>query len=150
MANNVVDFSRAHHPATHRERVSLTALFYGLFAGPIVWAGNLMVTYALAVHACFPGVSPLNSPIRGFGFAWWLILACYVVALAVCGSAFFVSFRNWSATGSESEGHVHHLMEKGEGRTRYLSLIGMSFSVLFFFAVCYGIIILAIEPLCAF
>jgi len=150
MTNNLVDFSRAHHPATHRERVSLTALFYGLFAAPIVWAGNLMVTYALDVHACFPGARPLGDAIRGFEFAWWVILACYVVALAVCGSAFFVSFRNWEATGSESEGHIHHLMEKGEGRTRYLSLIGMSFSVLFFFAVVYGFISLAVEPLCAF
>jgi hypothetical protein len=39
-------------------------------------------------------------------------------------------------------------MEKGEGRTRYLSLIGISFSVIFFAVTFVGIIIFAIEPLC--
>jgi hypothetical protein len=40
-------------------------------------------------------------------------------------------------------------MEKGEGRTRYLALIGMAFSVIFFAAVLFGALIFAIEPLCA-
>jgi hypothetical protein len=150
MSEEFIAFSRAHHPAKHRGRVSLLALFYGLFAAPVVWAGNLMVTYALGVHACFAGDHPLDRAIHGFAFAWPVILTCYFVALAVCGSAFYVALRNWAVTGSESEGHVHHLVEKGEGRTRYLSMIGMAFSVLFFCAVLYGIISLAVEPLCAY
>ncbi|HEU5018659.1 MAG TPA: hypothetical protein VFT69_11890 [Pseudolabrys sp.] len=150
MSDETVPFSRAHHPAKHRERVSMTALFFGLFAAPIVWAGNLMVTYALNVHACYPGIEPLSTPIRGFGWVWPVILACYLVALVVCAAAGVVSYRNWRITGSESEGHLHHLMEVGEGRTRYLSLIGMAYSVLFFATTMYGIFILAIMPLCAF
>jgi hypothetical protein len=150
MSDRTVEFSRARHPAPERQDVSLSALFFGLFAAPIVWAGNLMVTFAINVHACFPGADPLGRAIQGFGFAWWFILACYLAALVLCAIAFFVSYRNWEASGSESEGHVHHLMERGEGRTRYLSLIGMSFNVLFFVAVLYGAIIMAIEPLCAY
>ena len=148
VSNEYVAYSQARHPARHRERVGLVALFYGLFAGPVAWAGNLMVTFALAVHSCFPAAWPQDHVIEGFWFSWWLILACFVITLGVCASAFWISFRNWSVTGQESEGHVHHLMEVGEGRTRYLSLIGMAFSTLFFAATVYGIIVLAIEPLC--
>lgn len=148
MADEVIGYSEARHPAQHRDRVSLTALFFGLFAAPIVWAGNLMTTFALSVHACYPGPDPRDTIIGGFGFVWPLMLACYLITLAVCVAAGWVSYRNWEITGRETEGHVHHLMEKGEGRTRYLSLIGLVFSGLFFAVTFVGIIIFAIEPLC--
>jgi hypothetical protein len=92
---------------------------------------------------------PLDDVIHGFGFAWPLMLGCYVLALLICVAAGAVSYRSWRATGQENQGHVHHLMEKGEGRTRYLALIGMCFSAIFFAAVLFGAIIFAIEPLCA-
>jgi hypothetical protein len=60
-----------------------------------------------------------------------------------------VALRGWRATAQESPGPAHHLMEAGEGRTRYLSMIGMGFSLLFFVASVFGILIYAIEPLCA-
>ena len=149
MSDEYIAYSRARHPAQHRERVGLGALFYGLFAAPVVWAGNLMTTYALATHACYPGHEPLANIIEGFGFSWPLILGCYAATLVLCASGFVVSFRNWRLTGQESEGHeYHHLMEVGEGRTRYLGLIGMGFSVLFFLITLAGIVIIAIIPLC--
>jgi hypothetical protein len=149
MADDVIAYSRAEHPALHRERVSLASLFFGLFASSIVWAGNLMICYGLAAHACYPGHDPLGYAIHGFGFAWPLTIACHVITLAVCVAAGAVSYVNWTTTGHETEGHIHHLMEKGEGRTRYLSLIGMCFSGLFFGATLISILIFAFEPLCA-
>jgi hypothetical protein len=148
MAEEIIAFSEANHPGRHRGRIGLVALFFGLFAAPIAWAGNLMVTYGLATHACYPGGEPLSKIIDGFGFAWPLILACYIAALAICAAAGVISFRNWRITGREVEGHFHHLIERGEGRTRYLSIIGMAFSILFFAAVVFGAIVLAIVPLC--
>lgn len=148
MPDERIAYSAAHHPAKHRGRVGLAAVFFGLFAAPIVWAGNLMVTYGLGSHACYPAGRPLARAIDGFGFAWPLILACYLVALAVAAIAFFVAFRNWRLTGAESAGRVHHLVEIGEGRTRFLGVIGMAFSVLFFGAILFGAIVMAIEPLC--
>ncbi len=149
MANEFIAYSRAEHPARHRERVSLASLFFGLFASPIFWAGNLMTCYALAAHACYPAHDPLGEAIQGFGFAWPLTLACHVITLAVCVAAGAVSYTNWATTGQETDGHLHHLMEKGEGRTRYLSLIGICFSGLFFGATFVSILIFALEPLCA-
>lgn len=148
MSDELVGYSEAEHPGPHRERVGLTALFYGLFVAPIAWAGNLMTTYALATHACYPGSEPLEHAIAGFEFVWPLNLALFVATLLLCASGFAVSFRNWRLTGSEAEGHAHRLMEAGEGRTRYLGIIGMSFSVLFFSATLAGIIIMGIVPLC--
>jgi hypothetical protein len=149
MSDESIGFSAARHPSPHRERVGLLPLFYGLFIAPIVWAGNLMITYALATHACFPGHDPLVNVASDFGFAWPLILALFLATLLLCASGFVVSWRNWIASGTESEGHVHHLLDAGEGRTRYLSIIGMAYAVLFFALTVVGAIILAIVPLCA-
>jgi hypothetical protein len=149
MAEDLIAYSESRHPAQHRDRVGLATLFYGLFAAPIAWAGNLMVTYGLAGHACYPGFGPLDQPVDGFGFVWPLVLGCYLLTLLICASGFVIAYRSWRVTGSESEGHWHHLVEVGEGRTRYLSLIGMAFSMLFFGATLFGAIVLAIEPLCA-
>jgi hypothetical protein len=148
MTGEVIGYSAARHPAPHRDRVGLTAIFFGLFAAPIVWAGNLMVTYGLSVHACYPGPEPLDGSIGGFGFVWPLMVIFYLVTLAICAAAGLVSYRTWRLTGREVDSHVQHLVEKGEGRTRYLSLIGMSYSGLFFAATLIGLIIFAIEPLC--
>ena len=148
MSDAYIAYSASHHPAPHRERVALSSILYGLFAAPIFWAGNLMVTYGLASHACYPHAEPLPQPIAGFGFAWPLILACYVVALVACGSAGWVSWQSWRLSGTEVAGHAHHLLEKGEGRTRFLAAIGMAFSLLFCCAVLFGLVIMAIEPLC--
>lgn len=148
MSEDYVAFSQARHPTKHRARVGLGMLFYGLFAAPVFWAGNLLTSYALATHACYPGHDPLVRVIDGFGFAWPLILGCYFVTLGLCVSGFIVAFRSWRISGSESEGHGHQLIEVGEGRTRYLGIIGMAFSVLFFLVTLAGIVTLAIIPLC--
>ena len=148
MPDERIAYSAAGHPAPHRARVSLTALFFGLFVAPIVWAGNLMITYALATHACYPGHDPLEQVINGFGLAWPVILVTYLLTLVLCASGFLISLRNWRITGEELHGHHHHLVEVGEGRTRYLSVIGMAFSVLFFTVTVAGAVILAIVPLC--
>lgn len=148
MSDESIGYSAARHPSPHRERVGVAALFYGLFIAPLVWAGNLMITYALATHACYPGHDPLVQATPGFGFAWPLILALFLATLVLCASGFAVSWRNWLISGAESEGHVHHLLDAGEGRTRYLSVIGMAYGMLFFVLTVLGVITLAIVPLC--
>jgi hypothetical protein len=46
------------HPSPHRHRVSLSALLFGLFGGPVAWIAQLVVNYGLASYACFPGDTP--------------------------------------------------------------------------------------------
>lgn len=149
MSDEKVGYSAARHPSPRRERVGLTTLFYGVFVSPVAWAGNLMITYALATHACYPGHDPLAQVAPDFRFVWPLILALFVATLVLCATGFAVSLRNWSISGTESEGHVHQLLDAGEGRTRYLSVIGMAYGVVFFAVTVVGVIVLAIVPLCA-
>lgn len=148
MDQEMIAYSESRHPAPHRDRVRLSTIFYGMFAAPIVWAGNLMVTFGLIGHGCYPGYYPLDHLVKGFGFAWAAVVAFYILSLLICVSGFFVSLHVWRATGEESHGNWHHLMEVGEGRTRYFGIIGMSFSVLFFGAILFGTFVPFILPLC--
>ncbi|HLH91985.1 MAG TPA: hypothetical protein VKX28_26435 [Xanthobacteraceae bacterium] len=150
MSDDMIAYSAAAHPGKHRDRVSLAALFFGLFAGPIVWSGNLMLTYALGNQACYPGDLPFQQPQNGFGWVWAFVLACYFLSLAICIAAFVVSLRSWRAVGTESAGHWGDLTDVGEGRTRFLAIIGMAFGMLFFAAVLFGVPAVLILPLCEF
>jgi hypothetical protein len=140
------------HPAPHRSRVSFVALFYGLFAAPIIWAGQFMATFGVTNHACYPGDVPMvGAPDIGFGFTWWYDLGVDLVALLLIASAGFVAFRNWQAVREETGGReVGHLMEVGEGRTRFLSIVGFFFSAVFFFVTATQTISLAMVPLCTY
>lgn len=149
MTDDIVAYSLARHPAPHRARVGLGAIFYGLFAAPIVWSGDLMVDYGLVGHACYPGDLPLGQPTAGLGYVWPLVLACHLLSLALIASGFFVSLRNWRLTGPP-EGHAHHLIERGEGRTRYFAIIGMGFAAMFFLIAAAETIALALVPLCSY
>jgi hypothetical protein len=148
MASDIIPYSLSRHPAPHRERVTLWAILYGLFIGAIVWAGHLMLNYGLATRACYPGETPLARQDSGAGWAGPLVLAIDVITLCLIASGFWISYRNWVVTGEESEGHHHHLMEVGEGRTRFLGICGMAFAVIFFLITLTDTISLAMVPLC--
>jgi hypothetical protein len=149
MPDEIVAYSLAHHPAPHRERVGLMALLYSLFAAPIIWAGDLMVDYGLVGHACYPGDVPLGRPTAGMGWIWPVVLAFHLIALLGVASGIAVSYRNWRVTGPP-ESHHHHLIERGEGRTRYLGIVGMGFGVMFLLLVAAETISLGWMPLCSY
>jgi hypothetical protein len=132
METETLAYSLSHHPARHRERVSIWAILWGVLGSGIAWAGHLMLNYAISVHACYPGRIPLSRPDSGAGWAWPVILVLDLITLGLIASSFRVAFRNFKLSGRESEGHHHHLMEVGEGRTRFLSLTGMAFAIIFF------------------
>lgn len=147
MSDDILAYSRARHPAPHRDKISLVVVLYGLFAAPIVWAGDLMIDYALVGHACYPGDQPLGHPT--VGFVWPVVLVCHLIALAVIASGAAASYRSWRVTGPP-QGHSHHLIEKGEGRDRYLGIVGMGFSAMFFLITAIETLSLAVVPLCTF
>lgn len=149
MSEDLIAYSLARHPAPHRHLVGLGAVLYGLFAAPIAWAGVLMINYGLAGHACYPGPLPLGHPTAGFEWVWPVLLACHLVALAIIASGISVSYRNWRMTGPP-EGHSHHLIERGEGRNRYLGIVGMGFGAMFFLLAAVQTISVGIVPLCAY
>ena len=149
MPADILAYSRAEHPAPFRDRISLAAVLYGLFAAPIVWAGDLIFDYGLVGHACYPGFMPLHHPTPGLGSVWALALFSHLLALAIVGSGIFVAFRCWRMTGPPS-GHSHHMIERGEGRDRYLGIVGIWFSAMFFLIIATETLPLAMVPLCTY
>jgi hypothetical protein len=138
MATSVAnDSAHQGHPAPARERVSLPALWFGLFGGPVAWSIQTLVNLPVASHGCFPRLDPLAQPVtavRGVAFSVSLL------ALAICVAATVVSVRSWSRTRHEhheatGKGSGHDagtaLLETGEGRTRFMALAGVLTSVTF-------------------
>jgi len=123
------------HPAPHRDLVPGWLIGFGLFAGPAAWSVQSLLDVALAGYACYPKDEPLAAPLwSGLPTA---LASANVVAIVVCvlgGIAAWVAYRK---SGAERPGSAHHLLESGDGRTRFLALAGVLTSVLFIVAVVF-------------
>ncbi|WP_161141903.1 hypothetical protein [Propylenella binzhouense] len=148
MAEPVVHTFEAGHPAPHADRVSLPALFYGLCAGPAAWGAQLLLIYGLASYACFPSEMLRDAPVPGFRGIVPVLAAINVVALAIAASGAVVSWRNWRLSQSEAKGAGRHLLEAGEGRTRFISVWGVLTGAGFFVAIAFDTIAVFGVPLC--
>ncbi|HWG76584.1 MAG TPA: hypothetical protein VN660_07295 [Steroidobacteraceae bacterium] len=149
MAEEFVAYSLAHHPAPYRHRISTALWLTSVFGAPIAAGLDLMTDYSLVGHACYPGMEPLASPMAGFGWVWAGVLAIHLAGIVLSISASLLSYRMWRLTGPE-EGHAHQLMEKGEGRTRFLGIIGMAFGAMFFLICSTETIAMGLVRLCVY
>ncbi len=119
------------HLSSGRHQVSLTALWFGLFAAPTVWSLQLLLLYPVVAHACFPRDRPLSVPLLSTP----VVLLVSVVALAVAAAAGLIALRSWRSTRAEHHAGEEHLPETGEGRSRFMALGGMLLSGLFLFGI---------------
>jgi hypothetical protein len=135
-----------NHPARRRHYVEAWAMIFGVLGAPAAWVAHLVVNFALASEACSPGaihleagaISSLRSTMLGNNAA----------ALIVAALATWTSYRNWHATHDEEGGNHEHLLEIGEGRTRFLSMVGMVLGGGFFAATLFDTLALLVVPLC--
>jgi len=134
------------HPAPHRRRVGLTALFFGLAAAPVAWNVQLLFSVGFASHACYPRDVPLELPI--WSNLWGILLAIGLAGIAVAILGGLVSFRNWRLTFDESTGSVHHMLDRGEGRTRFIAMFGILTSAVFALGVVFATAAVFLVPLC--
>lgn len=135
------------HPAPHRDRASLAALAFCLFAAPIGWALHLLVNYSIAGYACSGaasfGVQTLTASDN--------LKAIFLVdlgAIVLTIVAAYVAFSLWHRTKEEKEGDANHLVHAGEGRTRFLAFCGLMTSALIGFAVAIDAIGSMVGPPC--
>ena len=134
------------HPAPHRHRVSLPALFFGLAAAPAAWSAQLLVSVALSAHACYPRDVPLTLPI--WSGLWGILVAIDVTGIVLAIAGGLVSLRSWRLTFDEAPGSVHHLLDIGQGRTRFLAMFGVLASVLFALGLLFATAADFVVPLC--
>jgi hypothetical protein len=134
------------HPAPHRHRVGLAALFFGLGAAPFAWNAQLLFSVALSAHACYPRDVPMALPI--WSGLWWILLAIGLAGIVLAIAGGLVSWRSWRLTFDETSGSVHHLLDVGEGRTRFLAMFGILTSFLFALGLLFATAAVFVVPLC--
>ncbi len=146
MAEDNVPQLRMTHPAPHRDRVGLSALWFGIAAAPLAWTVQQLFSSTLAGYACYPHADPRTSPVwNGLSPVLLAITAAaFVIALSGGG----VAWTSWRQTRWERPGSGHHLMETGDGRTRFMAMCGMLTSTVFVIALAFGTTVLYVVPLC--
>jgi hypothetical protein len=139
----------AQHPSPHRDRVSVPLLFLGLFLGPVAWGLQLITNFALASYRCYPDGAPRTSILPGWQWSSPAILLINVTAavLALIGAA--ISYSLWQTVRNEHRGTVGHLVDAGEGRTRFLALWGVMTGLGFLVAILFDTVALSMVPQCA-
>jgi hypothetical protein len=104
------------------------------------------VGYALSSETCYPGDSPRTTPL--FASIWEVLLVMNIAALLVGLLGILLAYRNWSATRHEHGGDSQFLIERGEGRTRFLAMCGLFVGACFVVATAFASVTLVLSPLC--
>jgi hypothetical protein len=134
------------HPSPHRKRVGLATLLFGLAAAPLAWNSQLLFSSSLAGYVCYPHAAPLSIPLWSNWRSVLFTIAGVCMAAAVLGG--LISLRNWQRTFEEWPGSAHHLLDLGEGRTRFMAMGGILISALFIYALLFGATALWLVPAC--
>jgi hypothetical protein len=135
----------AVHPAPADRAVTPPALWFGLFGAPVAWSLQLLASYALVAHGCYPDAEPMTMPVVP-GLRT-LVLGTGAAALAVALLAGGSAWRSWRATAHEHEGAHEALLEAGQGRTRFMALAGMLLSAVFVLGIIMNVVpLLMLRP----
>lgn len=137
----------AAHPAPLRRLVSKRALWFGILGAPAAWSAQLLVSYAVAAHRCFPRLYPFAEPERGAQELSAILLTLFFVALIIAVFALRTAITSWRSTAGETEGDTHNALDIGEGRTRFMALSGILISAVFVLAMfAQGVLVLSVQP----
>jgi hypothetical protein len=115
----------AVHSLPASRAVAPAVLWFGLFGAPVAWSLQLLASYALVAHGCYPDAEPITMPVVPGLMP--LVLGTGAAALAVALLAGGVAWRSWRATQGEHEA----LLEVGAGRVRFMALAGILLSAVF-------------------
>jgi len=79
---------------------------------------------------------------------WWILLAISIVGIVFAIAGGVVAWQSWRRTFNEHPGSAHHLLDRGEGRTRFMAMCGMLTSAVFLLALIFGTAAFFLVPLC--
>lgn len=135
------------HAAPARDEVGKLSLWFGIVAAPLAWLTDQILDYAAASHLCAGKSAEAAVSLMRASSPWFLFCTgtSFLIALVSC----WIAYRNWRATRHEQPGSGHHLLESGEGRTRFLAMCGMLTSVSFALAFLFTAAYMVVAPLCA-
>jgi hypothetical protein len=124
------------HPSPQRERVGPWAMWFCILGAPLAWSLQQLINAPLFAHGCYPKDVPVAEPI--WVHAGGVAFAVELVAIGACIGAGLTAWRNWNRTRDEKEGSGHHLMESGDGRSRFMAMVGFICSGLFLLATLFA------------
>lgn len=148
MAKPIMESYGVEPPSPQRHLVSDAAVFSALLAPPLAWSLQLLLNYGLASHACFPSQAPKEFLASGWAWLSWGLIAIGVVALAISVAATVASFFLWRRTRTEAAGDHAHLIEAGQGRTRFFTIWGVWSGVWFILQILFGLVAAIGAPGC--
>ena len=125
--------SPSRHPSPHRHRVAPWAMWFAILGAPVAWSLQELINVPIFGYGCFPNDVPLSEPIWRNGQS--VAFTVELVAIVVCVIAGIVATSNWRRTRAEKQGSGHHLLEAGDGRSRFMAMVGLLCSGLFLLAV---------------
>jgi len=134
------------HPSPQRHRVGPWSMWFAILGAPVAWSLQQLVNPPIFEHGCFPKDVPLAEPIWRNGSS--VAFSVEAAAIVVCVLAGIVAWRNWLRTRGEKEGSGHHLLEAGDGRARFMAMVGLICSGLFLLAVVFCTGLLVLVPPC--
>jgi hypothetical protein len=130
MSGTPVDRASGHaRPAAPAGAVVPGALWFGLFGAPVAWSLQLLSSYALVAHGCYPAAVPRAMPIVA-GLRT-VVLGGGGVALLIALVAGGIAWRSWGAMRGEPHGANEGMLKTGEDRTRFMALAGILLSAVF-------------------
>jgi hypothetical protein len=110
------------------------SLFAALAASPAAWALQLVLDYAVAGSACFPGAAPQPvTPEHATGERLLLVVITLVCLVIVAGAGVVA----WRALRGEVTG-AH----------RFLAACGLGAALVFMVAIVFGAVVALTTPLC--
>jgi hypothetical protein len=135
-------------PAPYSGRAPLVWLWVGVIAAPAFWFAQEWLGYAFSSYACFPGDAPLDRAPAGWGWVRIGIYAFDGAAIIAAMLAGYMSWQFWLATRDEKPGGAAAALELGEGRTRFIALWGIMYSLAFLGVIIFETIASIMVPLC--
>lgn len=136
-----------NHPAPERGRVSNLRLLGALLLAPGGWLLQLLTSYFFASNACARGDNGLGPAAAPNLWLLLLLVNFICVVAGIFGMTF--ALRAWRRTRDEKPGGGHHLLDVGEGRTRFAALSAAVVSGIFLFAILAEFAALLILQRCA-
>jgi hypothetical protein len=109
-----------------------------LFGAPAAWVTQMALTQPIAAYACYPHQFPLSAPL-------WPELPAILAAISfVClaGALFsgYIALDSWRSLGrfSKDAANKQSAIQKDEGQTRFLAMLGMMSSFVFIVAILFN------------
>ena len=112
------------HPSPHRDRVATWKVWCGLLLAPLAFSLQVVASYIIASDLCSANAVPLR----------YLIVTCVLTSALACVGV-GLAWTSWRRTRDEASGDMTQLADRGDGRTRFMALFGLTGSSLFLFGI---------------